>query len=463
VLLGGAQRPEGAGRVTGEEPRAPEQVLRGGGSRVEAERLAQCALRGRSVAAAEGGAPALVVAGPRRGVDARRERREEGGLVRLVARHRADEHRHAGLAVAREERPEVGAELGEAARVGLRSARHALVAGHELHDRARRVVVHDRARTASRGRARGAPQSADGAGHELHRVQPADRQVGAHQRARAAQRPWRCGTERAVPLVVPGVDEHRVGARGEYRVRLVEERVRVDRGERGVDDLDVAVGKRRLEPLLEHARRGAVAQVRKALRGGLPLEDHAERAGRLHRAQEVEVWRGEEGTARKEAARVCLVQAQVPGTLRDRNEQRLRARDPCRAQPELDEAQQRDGGGQRERGEEPPARRGQRRRRSGGAFTARCGGLRGWRAGGGAGGGGGRHREVARSARSQSTRAARAAAARAAAARRPRGGAPGGPKSIPARRPVRPAAWRERPVSSPGSGARSGSGCARAA
>jgi hypothetical protein len=76
------------------------------------------------------------------------------------------------------------------------------------------------------------------AAEELRRAQALEREVGADERAPPAEGAGRGGAEGPVVLVVAGVDEHRVGARGEHVVGLVEERVRVDRGEGGVDHLD---------------------------------------------------------------------------------------------------------------------------------------------------------------------------------------------------------------------------------
>jgi hypothetical protein len=120
---------------------ADDRVDRLGGA--EAQRVALLGgavvpARGRGVAARVGRAGEREV--PRgRGVAGRGGRAHERRLVALVARHGAHEHRHAGRAVAREQRREVGAELLEPAPVERGPERHLLVAGHELHHRARRV------------------------------------------------------------------------------------------------------------------------------------------------------------------------------------------------------------------------------------------------------------------------------------------------------------------------------------
>jgi hypothetical protein len=182
---------------------------------------------------------------------------------------------------------------------------------------------------------------------------------------------------------VAGVDEHRVGARGEHVVGLVEHGVRVDGGERRVHRLDLAPGELGLEPALEDARRGAAVAVREAGGRRLALEDDAEGAGRLVGAEEVDVRRRDEPAA-EVAAREVGVGEHPPRLGLVGHEQRRRAAVAGRPEPELRDDQQQPRRGQREGHEHAPARGRRRVGGRGGGGRRRDG--RAARAGGGHGG-----------------------------------------------------------------------------
>jgi hypothetical protein len=154
---------------------------------------------------------------------------------------------------------------------------------------------------------------------------------------------------------VAGVDEHRVGARGEHVVGLVEHGVRVDGGERRVHRLDLAPRERRLELLLEQPRRRAAVPVREARGRRLALEHHAERARRLLGAEEVDVRRGHERAA-EVAPRELGVGHHPPRLLGVRHEQRRPPAVAAEPQPQLDEGEQEPRQQQRHGDEQAAAR-----------------------------------------------------------------------------------------------------------
>jgi hypothetical protein len=160
---------------------------------------------------------------------------------------------------------------------------------------------------------------------------------------------------------VPRVDHHRVGALIDDLVGEIEQGVGVDGGERGVDDLDATVGKGRLEPLLEHARGRAAVPVRKSGRGGLSLEDDAERPRLLLGAEEIQLRDRSDGPVAEVPPGNLLIRQQILRPLRVLHEERIGAAVARHPQPELEEEEEDPGEGERDRDEQPAAARGQRR------------------------------------------------------------------------------------------------------
>ena len=194
---------------------------------------------------------------PGRRVGAVGERRDGRALVVLVRGQRRDVDRDAGVLVRRQEPRQVLLELAPPGPVDLAPVGDVLLPDHPRHQRVRRGAPR---------RPRPAPERrhpADDVADQLDRPEPAEHEVGPDQPGRPAQRLRRRGPERAVELVVAGVDHDHVRVLGDHLVHQVQEGERVDGRHGRVDHLDVAVGVGQPQPRAQDLgeRRAAVERV----------------------------------------------------------------------------------------------------------------------------------------------------------------------------------------------------------